>query len=236
MAGVQNELSSTQNELRATKNELRNTQNELSTAQSTISSLQSELNAERNKVWDLQSQVSSLETQTNSLQSRLDTLLQVPHDYYSLDRYPGRLNRVDPELQDFLGLEFSLPTTYKRGIFDCSESAAYVEIALEDAGFNAYIVSGPTPWSPDTGYHAWVIAYASDYTCAIGPTALTGGIDSKIIYLLTQDAPRIIYGGDTHANGYYNGFDKSFKNIDYAVDGYRSEEEWNWWMGYWRFV
>jgi hypothetical protein len=126
--------------------------------------------------------------------------------------------------------EFELPTGYVLNIFDCSESAAYLEWALENAGFDADIVTGKTPWNDD-GYHAWVIVHNTDMTAAVEATVLTGGYPRKL-----SGNDGIVRAGDPGADNYYRRYDNSFKNIYLAVKGYGSINEWNWWEGYWGFT
>jgi cell division protein FtsB len=176
-----------------------------------------------------------LKARIKELEDLLNEFKKVPHGYYNPNVYSSR-DKSFKELEQFLTFGFRLPRNYKEGVFDCSESAAYLEWALENAGFDAYIVTGPAPWDPNAGYHAWVIVYTKEYTVAIEPTVLTGGLVSKLKYLLTGKAPGVIYRGDKYENGYYYGYTRIYKNIYEAIENYRSVGEWNWWEGYWGFV
>jgi len=100
-------------------------------------------------------------------------LARVPEGYYSTNFFPN-YNGTFSDLKEFLYRDFKLPRGYQEGVFDCSESAAYLEWALEDAGFDAYIATGPAPWDPSAGYHAWILVKTREYRVAIEPTALTG--------------------------------------------------------------
>ena len=199
------------------------------------SSLQTEYNHLNSDYYELKSSYDQLKSDYEALDALYQALLEVPHAYYPT-WVPYRPN-TQSELQDFLTYEFTLPTGYMTGVFDCSESAAYLEWALERAGFDAEIVVGPAPWDPSLGYHAWVIAHTDDpYRVAIEPTALTGGLVSKLAYLFTGRAPGVVYKGDEYASGYYDEWEYKFKNVYCAVEHYRGAEEWNWWAGYWGFI
>jgi len=138
------------------------------------------------------------------------------------------------ELQKFLTSEFKLPREYELNVFDCSESSAYLEWALENAGFWAEIVVGPDPSGEGGMDHAWVIAYTKDYKVAIEATALT--TRDRYIWLSWDRTPGVIYGNDNlidYWENYYEKYDKRLKNIYIAIreSGY-SRMEWNWWEEY----
>ena len=163
-------------------------------------------------------------------------LAKVPSGYYSTNKFPNYAGRYS-DLETFLTSGFKLPAGYTAGVFDCSESAAYVEWALEDAGFNTVIACGPAPWDPSEGLHAWVIVYTSDgYQVAIEPTALTRyGLWDRIKRFFTGKVKGIVYSGDTGAYNYYHP-QSIFADIYDAIRGTGSAEEWNWWEGAWGFV
>lgn len=207
---------------------------QVATLESEQDSLANQLNQKNQQISSLQSEISSLEYQLYQKESQISELNrllnlyeQVPHGYYDTNQFRNHANTVS-ELEDFLAYEFELPTEYEKGVFDCSESSAYLEWALEDAGFNAWIISGPTPWASGD-YHAWIHVYTTEYTVAIESTALTGGLISKLTYLLFRDAPGIIYSDDEYGQQYYHGYDSRFKNIYSAVKYDKSIREWNWW-------
>ena len=106
---------------------------------------------------------------------------------------------------------------------------------MENAGFEAQIATGPTPWDPSS-YHAWVIVNTEEYKVAIEATALTG--EYNLLYLFMGRVPGIVYGDDPRIPGwqnYYNGYDHLFNNIYLAIRNYGALQEWNWWEGYWGF-
>jgi len=123
----------------------------------------------------------------------IDQYEKVPHSYYSAGGFTRHPNTWG-ELTKFLSLEFVLPKNYQLNVFDCSESAAYLEWALENAGFQAEIATGRTPWNPTSGYHAWVIAYTQEYKVAIEATALTG--EFNLLFLLVGRVPGVITYND----------------------------------------
>lgn len=167
-------------------------------------------------------------------------LAKVPSGYYFTNEFQTHAN-TSGELEVFLLREFSLPTGYQEEVFDCSESSAYLEWALEVAGFNASIIVGPTPWDPKLGHHAWVIVHASDHAVAIEPTVLTGGIVKRLWdelkYLFTGEAPGVVYyTGDYTSKNYYHSHTDLYCDIYDAIRKTGNAREWNWWEGYWGFV
>ncbi len=204
--------------------------------ESDYKSLQSDYDVLQGRMSQLQSSYNTLEAENEDLQTLLEQYEKVPHAYYSIEGFIHHSNTYE-ELCQFLTYEFVLPTGYKLNVFDCSESAAYLEWALENAGFDAYITTGRTPWEPSSGYHAWVIAYTAEYKVAIEATALTG--EYYLSYLLAGRTPGIVYGDDSLIPGwenYYDGYDTSLKNIYQAIRSCGTTEEWNWWEGYWGFT
>ncbi len=176
----------------------------------------------------LQSSYNRLEAENRELQRLLDQYEKVPHAYYSTGAFPHHSNTYE-ELSQFLSSEFEMPRGYKLNVFDCSESAAYVEWALENAGFMAEIVVGPSP-SGGGIYHAWVLVQTIDYRVAIEPTALSGR--GRYVWLSWERVPGVIYSEDTLIDGwenYYEGYDESFKNIYMAIRQFGTSQEWNWW-------
>ena len=177
--------------------------------------------------------VNELEDKVNELENLLRLYEQVPHGYYETDLFHS-----DGTAADLINVlrqaHQMLARDYKEDVFDCSESAAFIEWVMEDAGYDARIAVGPAPWDPEGGYHAWVIVYTRDgYVAAIEPTITTRSLSIIELELLSYG---IIYGNDEHAEGYYEGYDHLFKNIYYAIRHDRSVEEWNWWEGYWGFT
>jgi len=204
--------------------------------ESDYESLRSSYDVLQGRVSELQSSYNRLEAENQDLQRLLDQYESVPNSYYSIGAFSYHSNTYE-ELKWFLTFEFELPTGYKLNVFDCSESAAYLEWALETAGFDAHIATGRTPSDPSSGYHAWVIAYPKGYRVAIEPTVLTG--EYNLSYLFAGRVPGIVYSDDSLIPGwenYYEGYDNLFKNIYYAIRYYSTVQEWNWWEGYWGFA
>lgn len=203
--------------------------------ESDYESLQSSYDVLQGRVSELQFSYNRLEAENRDLQGLLDQYEKVPHAYYSIEGSTHHSNSYE-ELCQFLTSEFELPRGYKVNVFDCSESSAYLEWALEIAGFDTHIATGRTPWDPSSGYHAWVIVYTEEYKVAIEATALTG--EYYLSYLLAGRIPGIIYSDDSLIPGwenYYEGYDNLFQNIYLAIRNYRTTEEWNWWEGFWGF-
>jgi len=199
-------------------------------------SLRSDYDTLQGKVSELQISYNRLEAENRDLRRLLDQYEKVPHSYYSIETFSHHSNTYE-ELCQFLSFEFVLPRGYKLNVFDCSESAAYLEWALETAGFDARIAMGPTPWDPASGYHAWVIAYPEGYRVAIEATALSG--EYSLLSLFSLRTPGIVYGDDSlipEWHNYYEGYDNLFQNIYYAIRNYVSVEQWNWWEGFFGFI
>lgn len=210
-------------------------QSDYQSLESNYESLSSEYNTLQGRISELQYSNGRLQDEIDDLQRLLDQYEKVPQSYYSTATFPHHSNTTDALLY-FLSKEFALPRDYQANIFDCSESAAYLEWALENAGFEAKIAVGPTPWDPTSGYHAWVIANTVEYTVAIEATALSGEYHS--LSLFTLRPPGIIYGDDPlipEWRNYYESYDNLFQNIYHAIRNRESVEEWNWWEGYWGF-
>jgi len=187
---------------------------------------------------NLQNSYKRLEAENSQLHNILNLYEKIPHDYYSSGSYKHHSNTYS-ELCSFLTLEFKLPRGYEKNVFDCSESSAYLEWALENAGFDAYIAVGRTPWNPESGNHAWVIVFTSDkYIVPIESTSLTGDLISNLLFLLFSGGrtPGVIYSNDDVWQNYSAGYDRLFKNIYDAVRNCGFIEEWDWWIGYWGFT
>jgi hypothetical protein len=83
---------------------------------------------------------------------------EFPEGYYNFIGAPpfaskdtlAAVLRTIQEYSNFIDL-------YKEGVFDCSEMASLVETTLEQYGFEACIVVGPCPWSPEEQEHAWCL-------------------------------------------------------------------------------
>lgn len=228
-----NTLNSNYQVLQSSYNTLKS---DFESLKSDYDSLQSDYYQMQGRMDELESRNSELRAENQDLQRQLDQYEKVPHAYYYRSSFLHHSNTYE-ELCQFLTYEFKIPRDYELGIFDCSESAAYLEWALETAGFDARIVVGPTPWNPASGYHAWVIAYPEGYRVAIEPTALSG--EYILLELLTGRTPGIIYGNDPVIScwqNYYEGYDDQFKNIYIAIGNSGRLEEWNWWEGFWGFT
>jgi len=205
------------------------------TLESEYKSLEDERDTLKGEVTSLSAENSKLQFENRDLQRLLNEYESVPHSYYSSGGFSHHSNTFD-ELCYFLTFEFALPRGYEENIFDCSESSAYLEWALENAGFDAEIAFGRTPWDSTSGYHAWVMAYPTGYNVAIEATALTG--EYNWVTLFAGRIPGIVYGDDPLIPGwenYYHGYDNKFRNIYLAIRNWDSGVEWNWWEGFFGF-
>ena len=166
-----------------------------------------------------------------------DATSRIPKGYYISSGSGG--NKSYDDLKDFLNYKFYLPKNYTLGIFDCSESAAYLEYVLQNNGFEAKIAVGKDPAGSDIG-HAWVFVTTGQGVAAVEPTVLTGGVQRLIESLsniMNNSARGVIYynKNDQTSTNYYESFDAVFEDIKEAVKYSDSIDEWNWWEGSWGF-
>jgi hypothetical protein len=204
-------------------------QDNYGTLQDNYESLEVDYEALQQSFTELQLSYNQLEVENANLRSILQQYEQVPHDYYSSGVF-GYHSNTYTELCDFLDHEFPPIRSYQQNVFDCSESSAYVEWALQNAGFDTQIAVGRTPWDQNSGYHAWLIVNTKDHRVAIEATALTGW--DKFVNIFLFRTPGIVYSDDWLVSGwqnYYDGYDGLYNNIYEAVRHDRSIQEWNWW-------
>jgi hypothetical protein len=234
MKGELDRLESNYAQLQTTYNSLESTYSRL---HDNYQSLETDYQSLETDYQSLQFSFTQLELSYNQLQAEnadLRTLLQqyeqVPHNYYYSGAFDYHSNTYG-ELCNFLDHEFGPITSYDADVFDCSESSAYLEWALENAGFDAQIAVGPAPWDQNSGYHAWVIVNTKEDQVAIEATALTGW--DKFISIFLFRTPGIVYTDDWLVPGcqnYYHGYDYLYDNIYQAVRHGHSIQEWNWWQ------
>jgi hypothetical protein len=158
------------------------------------------------------------------------TSRDIPSGYYSTDRFSDYSGSFS-DLEDFLS-RFELPVEYEEDVFDCSESSAFLEWALEDAGFNASYARGPAPWNPSEGLHAWVIVRTTDgYKVAIEATALTGNtLWDRITSFFTGRVKGIVYSNNPHINAYCSP-ESEYSDIYETIRAKRNLEDCDWWAG-----
>jgi hypothetical protein len=166
-----------------------------------------------------------------------NVISRIPKGYYISSDTGG--NRSYDDLKDFLNYDFFLPKNYTLGIFDCSESAAYLEYVLQNNGFDAKIVVGKDPVGSSVG-HAWVLVNTDKGMAAIEPTVLTGGVKrflDSLNNIVNNSARGVIYynNNDQTSMNYYEAYDAIFEDIAEAVKYTGSQDEWNWWEGSWGF-
>jgi len=243
---VYQELTNNYNLLDANHKALQSNYNSLDTDFQSLSAdydaLTSDYDALESKHDKLSGEVSSLkaenkklEAENRDLQELLSEYENVPHSYYSTNVFKQYSNTWS-DLSRFLTSEFRLPGDYEENVFDCSETSAYLEWALENAGFDAKIVVGPFPQDSTGASHAWVIVNTTDYKVAVEATGLTS--KQRSAYLSWGRVPGVVYGDDTLISGwenYYEGYDDTFRNIYIAIRDFGRLQEWNWWEGFWGF-
>ncbi|MFC1871339.1 hypothetical protein ACFLYF_02940 [Chloroflexota bacterium] len=205
-------------------------QSRYNTLEADYRSLGSNYDSLQGETSELRRSYERLEIERENMRKLLEQYEKVPGGYYSTGAFPPRPNTYH-ELLQFLSSGFRMPKNYQANVFDCTESSAYLEWALESAGFDARIAFGLTPWDPVAGNHAWVMVFTPEYKVAIEATALTGE------YNVLQPTG-IVYPDDTlipGADRYYDGYDQLFENVFQAIGKFGSTREWNWWEGYWGF-
>ncbi len=161
----------------------------------------------------LKEKVNELNSELKSLRNLVEELKKVPKGHYSTDFFRDRVSSV-AELKNFLKTEFFLPHGYSEGVFDCSEIAAYTEWALEDAGFDAYIVQGYYSVNGVTRGHAWVMVEVAGTTYYVDPTVMRKSDDRTLLILPEKYRIRPT---------------AVFENIYEAIEHDGSAEEWDWW-------
>lgn len=163
---------------------------------------------------ELEQEIQQLRSKIDILNGIIEEFKKVPEGYYSTDFFPEHGNSVE-ELRNLLKYEFELPHEYVKGVFDCSEIAAYTEWVLEDAGFDAYIAEGYYTGKGGAAVgHAWVIVKIGSQQFYIDPTVMRKDDDRTI--LIPPDGykvkPSAVYG-----------------NIFEAIEHDLSIDEWDWW-------
>jgi hypothetical protein len=226
-------ITSELNRLEADYSQLQTSYNSLEsiywTLRDNYDSLEANYEALQEDFVELQSSYNQLEAENTNLRRLLEQYEEVPHDYYYAGAFAHHSNTYT-ELCHFLDYEFVSPRGYELDVFDCSESSSYLEWALENAGFDAWIAVGPTPWDPSSGRHAWLIVYTKEYRVAIEATALTGW--DKFLSIFLFRTPGIVYTDDLLVPGwqnYYDGYDRLYKNIYEAVRYDGTTGQWDWW-------
>lgn len=163
----------------------------------------------------LQLSHNELESENADLRTILQQYEQVPNDYYYSGGFAYHSNTY-AELCNFLDYEFQPTLPYERSVFDCTESSAYVEWALENAGFDAKIAGGATPWSQTSGFHSWVIVNTQTQQVAIEAT-----IRPRIVHKDQWDV--------TTWQNYQHGYYALYENIYEAIRFGGPVWTWNWW-------
>lgn len=238
-------------QIKSLKNEINNlkSQNENLTSESAnkdvlIATLRDTITVQENSLKQLNIKLTESSNQLSQAYSYIESLnvalkkeqtRNVPDNYYEVLNY--EYSNTVKGLSEYLTYGFELPTTYDLNVFDCSESAAYLEWCLEKRGFDANIVIGQAPFDSNT-YHAWVIVSTKDgFDVAIEATSLTNGIEKwidRFSSLFDNVARGIVYfdENDPVSYKYYNAYEASFSDIYEAIEN-TNLEEWNWWVGVW---
>jgi len=147
------------------------------------------------------------------LQSQYEQQVKAAQDarfefYYS----PAVIHRESlDELKGYLELFDWVRQLYSEGYFDCSETAAYMEWSLENAGFHTVVMCGDSP--SGGGKHAWLLVET----------------DENRYMPVEATVPCIVWWEDKHFDDYFHG-DYQFQDITEAIAaGY---SEFDWWMNW----
>ncbi|MBA7505094.1 hypothetical protein ES706_03757 [subsurface metagenome] len=133
----------------------------------------------------------------------------IPEHYY-----PASECQSTPDLERFVS-GLVLPREIEADVFDCSESSAFVEWALEGAGFDARIATGHAFRGPSEVNHAWVIVYTTDGSrVAIEATNLT-----------------IVHGDIPGICAYYHP-EFEYSDIYEAIRDTKNLDDWDWWQAF----
>jgi len=146
-----------------------------------------------------------------------EELSRVPANYYSVD-IPPPLRTDLQELVDALDA-FRFPQRYIPGVYEATHMAAYLEVVLENLGFDAWIAIGPNPVPRCDGMHSWVLVNVGGTTVAIEP------MDSSLI------APESALIFDSHPSicPYYTGEGLEIYHDIYVLTAMRSVDGFEWW-------
>ena len=136
-------------------------------------------------------------------------LSEIPNNYYDAD-VPHPSHSL-MELLYFIS-EIKYPHAYEEHVFDCSESAAFLEWYLENHGYDAVIVVGT---NENQNVHAWV--RVKNLTNASG-CAATIDIDRH------KDSTYFALPGFS-----FNADKTHYDDIFAACKAYGQCSEWNWW-------
>ena len=217
---------------------------DLTKSETQIRELKMNLISKSDEIVQLNLKISNYEDDLNEAITYIKALVEevnkekarkIPSGYYNT-KYNNYANNVQG-LSEYLTYGFELPTSYVLNVFDCSESAAYLEWSLEQMGFDSKIVIGQAPFD-SSSYHAWVIVNTNDgYRTAIEATLLTNGLEKwedRIASLFTNTARGVIYFDENNAvsKKYYYSYEAEFEDIYEAIEA-TNFEEWNWWAGVW---
>lgn len=141
---------------------------------------------------------------------RLGLIEDVPENYYPAVERQSPSDLVT-DLIIFLD-ELALPRKYEVDVFDCSEASAFVEWALEGAGFDARIAATPT--------HAWVIVYAADGSRV--------AIETNHMMVITENFSLTLDNLGLPYNHYRP--EVEYSDIYDAIMTTRNPEDWDWWQ------
>jgi len=146
-----------------------------------------------------------------------EELSQVPANYYGVD-IPPPVRTDLQELVDALDA-FRFPQRYIPEVYEATHMAAYLEVVLENLGFDAWIAIGPNPVPRCDGMHSWVLVNVGGTTVAIEP------MDSSLI------APESALIFDSHPSicPYYIGEGLEIYHDIYVLAAMRSVDGFEWW-------
>lgn len=140
---------------------------------------------------------------------------EIPENYYNKALAPACTHDTLELL--FLLSDIKYPHEYEAGIFDCSESAAFLECHLENLGYDAVIMVGANKSSEGQKYvHAWVEV-----------RNLTVNQSGNLVAMPLDRHEDLTYFS---LMGFYYREDRTqYEDIYEACEAYGGCNQWDWW-------
>lgn len=140
----------------------------------------------------------------------------IPENYYTVGILPPMHSTLDLDFLSFLS-EIEYPHEYEADIFDCSESAAFLECYLENLGYDAVIMVGSNSSENQKQVHAWV--EVRNLTSFKSGRNLTTMQLDRLIDHPVFSLPRLYYTEDQTC----------YEDVFAACEACWSCDQWDWW-------
>jgi len=135
---------------------------------------------------------------------------EIPENYYV--GVPDTAHTTVDLFRSLSGIEY--PHEYEAGVFDCSESAAFVECYLENLGYDAVIVCGA---NSQKQYHAWVDV-----------RNLT--LNNRTVTMHLERCGDVTFFSVPSV--YYKEDQTCYQDVFAACEASRSCNDWDWWNSF----